>query len=104
MHNPLAQLLRVLRFLLCQLLSNLSDLVDGARNAPPGICLQRWVTLPVEAKMGIVLAFYKPVASFQFVPSPWLYRQRLVEIVIVSHLLIGILDLRLHCIGGGKGP
>lgn len=54
--------------------------------------------------MGIVLAFYKPVASFQFVSSPWLYRQRLVEVVIVSYLLVGILDLRLYRIGGGKGP
>lgn len=54
--------------------------------------------------MSIILAFYKPVASFQFVSSPWLYRQWLVEVVIVSRLLIGILDLRLYRIGGGKRP
>jgi hypothetical protein len=88
------------RLVLVEILSESFQFVNGSSDAPPSIGLQCRVTLPVQTKMGIILTLNKPVSSFQFVATPRLHRQWLVQIIVMTYLLVGFFNLRLDGIGG----
>ena len=82
---------------------NLDD-VDRICNAPPSHMLERRITFSVEPEVCIVLALYQPVSSLLSIAPPRLHRQRLVEIVLVSVLLVRFFDYGLDLVGGIQGP
>lgn len=59
-----------------QLLSKRAQLVNRARDTPPGDVLQQWVALAVDAERRVVLSLDKPVPSLVSVATPGLYGQR----------------------------
>jgi hypothetical protein len=61
------------------------DLLNGSSYTEPGIGLRCGsVVLPVHSKVSIVLTLNQPVISLVAVSSPWLHREWLVLIIIMS--------------------
>lgn len=89
----------MLRFLLCQLLSYALELRDRPGHAPPGVVLQRRVTLAVQSEIRVILALDQPVSPLELVATPWLHGQRLVEVTFLPLLLVAFLDLGLDRLG-----
>lgn len=70
--DAIAQSSTSLGLLISKALCNLLDLINSSCNTAPCVVLQCGVTLSVQAKMGVVLAFNEPVPALIAVSSPWL--------------------------------
>lgn len=62
------------------------------------------VALPVDSEAGVVQTLDQEVPPLVSVKSPWLDRQWLVLVVVVSLLLVLVLEHARDNFGGGKGP
>ena len=49
---------------------------------------QSRITFAVEAEVGVILAFNEPESSLVPIATPWLNRERLVEIIVMPLLLV----------------
>ena len=87
-----------------ELIRKSEDRVDPVRDAPPCPLEPSRVALTVNAERGMVLAFNEEVSSLVTIRAPRLDRERLVQIVFVSGLLVGLGDYSADRLGRGEGP
>jgi hypothetical protein len=64
------------------------NFINISSNTPPGIMFESWVAFTVDPEVCIVLSFNEPVTSFVGVSPPWLNREWLIEIIVMSGLLV----------------
>ena len=100
--NSLAKLLGVCAFFTLKFLHDGLQLGNTPRDAPPSVVLEGRVTFAVETEICIIVPFDKPITTFQAIPPPGLDRQWLIQIIIVTRLFVGFLNLRLDRFGRRK--
>lgn len=102
--DPTSQPARSLRRFILEFLLKDLNLIDTASNTPPGDVLVGTVTLPVYSEVGIILTFNQPEPSLVTIYAPRLYREWLIQVILMPRLLVRILDGSGYDVGGGQGP
>lgn len=72
--------------------------VDPVRDAPPCPLEPGGVAFTVDAEGGIIFAFDEEISSLVAIRAPRLDRERLVEVVFLSGLLVGLGDYGADCL------